>query len=228
MLRFIEEPAYKILFLALFIPGALVRSIYAYRIRSYVKGRSLKERLRLLVEREGYLGASLLMCQGITLLAGVAVYLPFTFPWFQLPLPHILRFLGFIVGIPGLALLAWTHRTLDKYWSITIEFREEHQLLTSGPYRWVRHPMYTAHLIYFLSWLLVTANVLFLANYLLTVAIIFNRIPREEKELIGKFGEKYVNYMEKTKKLFPTSTRLPYLKQTPAVGGKGLLGNVRY
>ena len=63
--------------------------------------------------------------------------------------------------------------------------------------------MYTAHLIYFLSWLLVASNTLFLINYLFTATIIFERIPREEKVLTEKFGQEYVRYMERTGRLIP-------------------------
>ncbi len=101
-------------------------------------------------------------------------------------------------------LLAWTHFILDKYWSVSIEFQEEYKPITSGPYRWIRHPMYTAHLLYFLSWLLVTANTLFLVNYLLTVAIITRRVLREEKALVEKFGQEYTSYMKKTGRLIPS------------------------
>lgn len=202
---FNEELTYKILFLILFIPGSFIRGLYAYRIRPYVKKRSLKKRFRLLFETEGYLGALLLMGQGVVLLAGLTTYLFYTswYPWLQIPLPYIIRRIGFIIGIPGLILLAWTHYTLDKYWSVAIEFREEHKLITSGPYKWIRHPMYTAHLMYFLSWALVTSNVLILINYVLTVAIIARRIPREEKALIEKFGQEYISYMRKTGQLIP-------------------------
>ncbi len=196
---------YKALFLILFILGVFIRSLYAYRTRSYIKRRSLKGRLRLLFEAEGYLGVLLLLGQGITLFAGLVVYLFYTpsWLWLQLPLPQTIRWLGLIIGILGLVLLAWTHYALNRYWSVTIEFPEEHRLITSDPYRLIRHPMYTAHLPYFLSWLLITANTLFLVNYLLTVAIIMRRILREEKALAEKFGEEYTSYMKKTGRLAP-------------------------
>ncbi|RLF22591.1 MAG: hypothetical protein DRN15_03830 [Thermoprotei archaeon] len=200
-----EEFIYKMLFLILFIPGTLIRGLYVHRARSHVEKRPLKERLRLLLETEGYLGTLLLLGQGAVVLAGLVIYLFLlpSFAWLQLWLPHEIRWLGFIIGIPGLILLAWAHHTLDKYWSITIEFREEHKLVTSGPYRWIRHPIYTAHLIYFMSWMLVTANILFLVNYLLTAAIIVRRMPREERALIERFGQEYISYMRRTGRLIP-------------------------
>jgi len=199
------ELVYKILFLVLFIPGVFVRGLYAYKIRPYVKRRSLRERLKFLFETEGYLGALLLLGQGVVLFVGLVIYLFYTswYPWLQISLPSVIQWIGFVIGIPGLALLAWTHYTLDKYWSVAIEFREEHKLITDGPYKWIRHPMYTAHLIYFLSWALVTSNVLLLINYILTVVIIARRIPKEEKALIEKFGQKYILYMRKTGQLIP-------------------------
>lgn len=62
---------------------------------------------------------------------------------------------------------------------------------------------YTAHLLHFLSWLLVTANALFLVNYLLTVAIIARRIPREEGALAEEFGQDYILCARGTGRLIP-------------------------
>lgn len=204
-----EETIYKAMFLVLFLPGVFIRSLYAYKARAHIKKRTLKERFKILIEAEGHLGALLLLGQAAILFAGFIIYLFYTskYPWLQLPIPSIARYIGFLIGIPGFLLLAWTHYILDKYWSVTIEFREEHKLVEDGPYKWIRHPMYTAHIIYFLSWLLTTANTLFLANYLLTLTIIAKRIPKEEKALIQEFGQKYKTYMQRTGRLIPKITK---------------------
>ena len=63
--------------------------------------------------------------------------------------------------------------------------------------------MYTVHLAYFLSWVLVSANFLFLIYYLLAILLITLRIPKEEQMMLEKFGEEYRAYMKRTRRLLP-------------------------
>jgi len=63
--------------------------------------------------------------------------------------------------------------------------------------------MYTVHIVYFFSWILVSANLLLLINYLLTILLITLRIPKEEQMLLERFGEEYRAYMKRTGRLLP-------------------------
>jgi len=63
--------------------------------------------------------------------------------------------------------------------------------------------MYTVHMVYFFTWVLVSANLLLLINYLLTTVLIFARIPKEEKMLLEQFGDEYRAYMKRTGRLLP-------------------------
>jgi protein-S-isoprenylcysteine O-methyltransferase Ste14 len=63
--------------------------------------------------------------------------------------------------------------------------------------------MYTVHIVYFLSWVLVSANLLLLINYLLTLLLITRRIPREEQMLLERFGQEYRDYMKQAGRLLP-------------------------
>jgi protein-S-isoprenylcysteine O-methyltransferase Ste14 len=122
----------------------------------------------------------------------------------HLRLPLSLRWLGAIFGGAGLALFAWTHHSLGTNWSGKLELSKEHALVTSGPYRWVRHPMYTS---FFLS---AAGNVLMTANWLASVPSLvavtwmyLGRYAAEEEMMAEKFGEAYQLYMQKTGRLLP-------------------------
>ncbi len=105
----------------------------------------------------------------------------------------------------GSILLLWlSHRDLGRNWAIRIRIREGHSLVTTGVYSRVRHPMYTALLLW------ATAQALLLQNWLAGPAYLaafipsmLYRIPREERMMVGRFGEEYQEYMARTGRLFP-------------------------
>ena len=200
---------FRILFLALFLPGTAIRGYYTRKVRATRKKRSIKERFEDTAQAEGKACAILLIAQGIYLIVTVPIYLLFSpsLFWFDLPIPDWLRWLGVGLGILSLPFLIWVQHTLGKHWTISLELQEDHKLVTSGPYRWVRHPMYTVHIVYFFSWVLVSANLLLLINYLLTIILLFARIPKEEKMLLDQFGDEYRAYMKRTGRLLPRFRR---------------------
>ena len=112
--------------------------------------------------------------------------------------------LGVIVLIAALALFRVTHKQLGRNWSISLETREQHKLVTDGLYAWVRHPMYSSFI------LSAVAQVLLLQNWiagpvgLVAIAILFfMRVPREEQVMVETFGEEYRDYMRRTARIVP-------------------------
>lgn len=200
-----DDLLFRILFLALFLPGITIRAYYTRKVRATRKRRSMKERFEDTVQAEGKAGAILLIAQGIYLIVIVPLYLLFSpsLSWAYLPFPDWLRWLGFGLGILSLPFLAWVHYVLDKHWDVSLYIRKNHMLVTSGPYQRIRHPMYTVHIVYFLTWVLVSDNLLFLINYVLTILLILLRIPKEEQMLLNQFGDKYRAYMKRTGRLLP-------------------------
>jgi protein-S-isoprenylcysteine O-methyltransferase Ste14 len=93
---------------------------------------------------------------------------------------------------------------LGKNFSPVLHVREEHTLVTEGPYRWVRHPMYTTMFVFGGGLLLLTANWIIGGPMLVAaVAVVLLRVDREEAVMIEQFGDEYREYMEHTGRFLP-------------------------
>jgi protein-S-isoprenylcysteine O-methyltransferase Ste14 len=122
----------------------------------------------------------------------------------QLTLPDGIRITGFVIGAYAMWWFYRIHRTLGDNWSPVLEIRKEHTLITSGPYRKVRHPMYSDMMLWLVSFALVTANWFYALTISMGLAILFSvRIPDEERLMLERFGEQYRAYMKRTKRLIP-------------------------
>lgn len=119
-------------------------------------------------------------------------------------LPPLAPWCGVVVMLVALWLFWRSHADLGLNWSVTLEIRKEHQLITHGIYRFVRHPMYAA------IWLFSLAQALLLANWFAGCAALvvfapmyFLRTPREEQMMCEVFGQEYRDYMARTGRLRP-------------------------
>jgi protein-S-isoprenylcysteine O-methyltransferase Ste14 len=98
----------------------------------------------------------------------------------------------------------WVFTSLGRNVSETVLTKSHHELVTSGPYRWIRHPLYTTGIALFLAIGLIAASWFILLFGLITVASIqIVVIPIEERELLTKFGQEYRHYMQRTGRLLP-------------------------
>jgi tetrahydromethanopterin S-methyltransferase subunit A len=103
------------------------------------------------------------------------------------------------------AWLFWrSHADLGRNWSVHVRVREDHTLVTSGVYSWIRHPMYAALLLAAAGLIPVLHNWV-VAAAMLSVAFLFAvvRAPHEERFLISHFGERYRTYISRSGRLFP-------------------------
>jgi len=146
-----------------------------------------------------------LRSSGLALLLSVMAYLlnPRWMEWSSLSLPAWLRWSGAGLGAATLPLTYWVFRSLGKNITPTVETRENHELVTSGPYRWVRHPLYSVGTSFFVSLSLVAANWFIGLGSLSGLAMLLVRLPKEEAKLIERFGDEYREYMRRTGRLFP-------------------------
>ena len=111
---------------------------------------------------------------------------------------------GVVCLVVGLCLFYRSHADLGTNWSITLQLREQHQLITHGVYHRIRHPMYLALGLYSIGQTLVVPNWLAGPSYLVTFGILFAlRVGMEERMMVEEFGDAYAAYMAKTKRLLP-------------------------
>ena len=128
-------------------------------------------------------------------------------PWLSLAdyrAPAFVPWLG--VALLPLALwLFWrSHKDLGQNWSVSLEICKEHQLVTDGVYRFVRHPMYAALFLWSVAQALVLPNWLAGCLPLATFSLMYLlRTPREELMMAQVFGQEYRDYMNKTGRLIP-------------------------
>jgi len=115
-----------------------------------------------------------------------------------------LAWLGAAVFVLALWLFYRTHHDLGRNWSVTLEIREQHKLVTSGVYSRLRHPMYSAF------WLWALAQALLLPNWIAGPAglvgfgtLFLFRIGREERMMEEMFGDEYRRYVECTDRIIP-------------------------
>ena len=153
-----------------------------------------------------------------------AVYL--LTPWLAFAdyrLPSYLPWCGAIAMVGALWLFWRAHADLGQNWSVTLELRQGHQLVTHGVYRNIRHPMYAA------IWLFGIAQGLLLQNWLAgwsavaAFAVMYViRVPREERMMCEQFGQEYLSYMGQTGRLFPRlrQRRAITTDPRPAVSGE--------
>jgi len=122
---------------------------------------------------------------------------------FDISIPISARWVA--AGITALSLygLIFVHRELGRFWSVYLDLKSNHQLIESGPYRWVRHPMYTVLIIHSVGLGFVAANGLLLALGVLRSTMLLIRIPREESMLIARFGDQYRQYVKRKGLIFP-------------------------
>ena len=124
--------------------------------------------------------------------------------WSSLTISEWLGWLGAMLGVTATAILIWTHRTLGKNFFGGMKLRQGHQLITNGPYRWIRHPMYTVFIILGLSWFLLSGNWMITGFWLAgTVLSILTRLEEEEKLMRQEFGETYRIYVQQTGRFIP-------------------------
>jgi protein-S-isoprenylcysteine O-methyltransferase Ste14 len=146
---------------------------------------------------------------GVGAIGGLLVYLvnPAWMRWAQLELPVGVRLIGAPLGLLSLAGFRWVFRALGENVTPTAQIRKEHTLVTSGPYRWVRHPMYATGFLLFVSYFLLSANWFVAAMCGMAFVMLLIRLPTEEANLVERFGDEYRAYMRRTGRLLPRPPR---------------------
>jgi protein-S-isoprenylcysteine O-methyltransferase Ste14 len=142
---------------------------------------------------------------GLLLWFSPLVYLvnPAWMAWSKIGLPEWTRWLGVGVGILCVVLVYWLFSSIGSGITPTSATRKQHTLVTSGPYRWVRHPLYTVGASMFIAFGMMADNWFIALLGILTFIAMAIRTPKEEANLIEKFGDEYRDYMKTTGRFLP-------------------------
>ena len=171
----------------------------------YVKNHSQPEDVTLKKRQEGIASR----VSGVLGLIGFISVIAFVINpnWLafaSLSFPVWLRWIGIALALAGFALLQWAQVTLGKSWSDTPRMMKEQTLITSGPYQFIRHHIYTAFVLILGSALLISANWFIGRAWLgMTVLEVASRVGFEESLMLEYFGDQYREYMKKTGRLLP-------------------------
>jgi protein-S-isoprenylcysteine O-methyltransferase Ste14 len=119
-------------------------------------------------------------------------------------LPKIVPPIGAVVMLFAIWLFWRSHADLGLNWSATLEIRKDHQLVTSGVYRRIRHPMYTSIFLFSAAQAMLLPNWLAGFSALVPFTLLYLiRTPREEQMMSNIFGDEYRTYMQRTGRLLP-------------------------
>lgn len=110
---------------------------------------------------------------------------------------------GLTIQVASMALYYWARQHLGRFWSGAITITAEHKLIRTGPYRLLRHPMYTAVLGMFVGTVVVSWQIHALVGLVLGIAVYLRKIRIEERTIRKAFGADYESYRRKTWRLIP-------------------------
>lgn len=124
--------------------------------------------------------------------------------WPQAVLPPWSVPIGVAVFVVGMVLRWYSIIHLGRFFTVNVAIAADHQLMDTGPYRFVRHPSYTGALLAFIGFAMVLRNWASVLVISLPIAFAFlYRINVEERALVQALGERYRAYIERTKRLIP-------------------------
>lgn len=170
-----------------------------HRLRSHAPREPLDRR------QEGWFILLTLRPLGLATWATVIAFLidPSYMAWSSVPLPAWARWSGVAISATAGGLTTWTLVRLGPNLTDTVVTRREHNLVTRGPYRFVRHPFYDAAALFVVGIALLAANWLVFAAGAAVVALLVRRTRIEETNLLARFGAPYQHYLDRTGRFLP-------------------------
>jgi len=142
---------------------------------------------------------------GLILWLSPLVYLinPNWMNWSKIGLPESIRWLGVGIGVLCTFGIYWLFSSIGSGITPTSATRKEHKLVTRGIYRWIRHPLYTIGSSFIISFGMMADNWFITAFGILAFILMASRTPKEEANLVEKFGDEYREYMKRTGRYLP-------------------------
>ncbi len=193
-----NENIFRILAAIVFFTGAGI-SIYFRHRADQQSGEKVSRRV------DGSLMMNVIKIFGLLLWFSPLIYLlnPQWMAWSKIGLPDALRWLGVVLGLLCVLGIYWLFSSIGSGITPTSGTRTKHTLVTSGPYRWVRHPLYTIGCSLFVTFGMIADNWFIILLGSLAFIAMAVRTPKEEANLIDKFGDEYREYMKRTGRFLP-------------------------
>lgn len=196
----------ELLYRGLFITA----SILQIAIRVYYQRKVFHEKREIDIQED----RTSLVAGGLAAVTAILfgleyIFFPGTFAFaYVLHYPDWLRWLGAVLLAGGVILLAAAHHHLDKSFSSFVVAKENQTFVDTGPYRWIRLPIYTAYLMNYIGGGLLASNwVLTFIPVILFGFMIYRRIPNEERVMEAQFGQQYIDYETQTGRLLPRANK---------------------
>lgn len=190
-----NEQIFKISFIVLWIAYIIIRAPFDTKHKQVEKLKVTKPVIeKLLIMSLGI---------GLMIIPLIWMFTPFL-DAFNMGFPHWLRFSGILLAILSLFYFWQIHKALGTNWSPTLEIKKQHQLVKEGPYKRIRHPMYTQIWIWTIAQVFIVSNVYAgFSGIIVWTIVYFIRVSNEEKMMLEHFGEVYRAYMKQTGRVFP-------------------------
>ena len=151
------------------------------------------------------------------------IFIPDWIAFLSIPLPDWVRFIMAGMAAVSIPFTVWGYHTIGRNWVHAFEqsqFRQrtEDQLVTSGPYRYVRNPIYLGAFTMIIALAFLAANLLLLLPALFVVSLVYMQIDGEEAMLTERFGDEYREYAKRTPRIIPRFRRAASAKQRSETG----------
>lgn len=132
------------------------------------------------------------------------IFYPPAMSWAKFNIPAWVQIFGLVLGFLCIPFLWWVFSSIGKNISETVLVKNEHELVTRGPYSRIRHPLYAGTLLLLISTSLVLKDYVILGYAIIGIlAFRLLVIPIEEEKLLETFGEDYECYQSRTNALLP-------------------------
>ena len=185
---------FKIIYFIELVVAIIIRKFYE---RKFIK-------LDIEIQKKSSIELILLVLNGIGMIVPVVYVFSSWLDFANYSLPVWIGWTGVVLFAFAIWLLWRSHHDLGRNWTPTVAMRYEPKLITNGVFKYIRHPMYAAHLIWAIAQIMILHN--WIAGYsfiIVQIPFYFIRIRNEEKMMIEQFGAVYKAYMNRTYRLIP-------------------------
>ena len=192
------ESVYRSLFVLSFI------AMFSIRIISQLRAKQGRGKVTIREKRPSLIAGGIAAL--VALVFGAEyIFSPGAFDFaYVLKYPVAFRWAGALLVFVGITLLGASHYHLDKSFNSLVVTMEGQKMVKSGPYQWIRHPIYTAFLLNYLGGGLLAGNIIltFIPTILFGILVAL-RLDTEEQAMIEQFGDEYRKYEEHTGRFLP-------------------------